>query len=309
VNETSRHLTETLGETPFQIGVIVLTYNQAELLRTCLDSVISQKLNAADLKIYVIDDASTDGTRDIIEEYVNNYPNLIIPIFYEVNQYQNGNPPEFPVMKRIEASHIAFCDGDDYWIDVYKLEKQIQLFRTDNSLAIVHTDYYFGKVADDNINIISRSLKDRKKAVGIRSAQDLIQGNDIKKSTALFRKTAIDFSFLGKCAGVRAQDWLVAVSASSSGGIYFIDEPTVLYRVSSDASFQSLNQEEKLRIKDEVRWFCATNLPEGELRHKFRKFLFHQEVRKLISKNPLYKTVRPLVMLTRLLKLTAKRWT
>ena len=309
MNETNNHLIDTIGETPFKIGVIVLTYNQAELLRTCLDSIISQKLNTADLKIYVIDDASTDGTKDIIGEYVNNYPNLVVPIIYEINQYQNGNSPEFPVMRSLEASHIAFCDGDDFWIDNHKLQKQIQLFTEENSLAIVHTDYYMGRSINGKIDFVSRSQKERAKAFGTKNAIDLIQGNDIKKSTALFRKSAIDFSFLQKCIGVRAQDWLVAVSASSSGGIYFIDEPTVLYRVSSDASFQSLNQEEKLRIKDEVRWFCATNLPEGKLRHEFRKFLFRQEVRKLISEHPFYKIIRPFVLLTRLLKFNAKSWT
>ncbi len=291
----------------FTIGVVVLTYNQESLLQTCIDSIMSQDLKSAKMKIYIIDDASTDSTKEIIRQYASNYPNLVIPIFHETNQYQNGKSPEFPVIECLDVSHIAFCDGDDYWIDNQKLEKQIQLFTDDSSLALVHTDYVFGKMMDGKISHLHRTNKDREKAARIKSSKELIQGNDIKKSTALFRKSAIDFTFLQKCVGVRAQDWLVAVSAGSHGGIHFVDEQTTCYRVSNMASFQTLDREERLKVKDEVRWFCATNLPEGELREEFRSFLVRQELRKKISENPLYRFIRPFMIFIRNVRNSEKR--
>jgi hypothetical protein len=125
----------------------------------------------------------------------------------------------------------------------------------------------------------------------------------------MFRASTLDFDLLGRCIGIRAQDWVIAIGASSKGGVFYIEDLTTCYRVSNNASFQALGQDEKLRIKDEVRWFCATNLPEGELRREFRKFLFRQEVRKLISEHPFYKIIRPFVLLTRLLKFNSKRGT
>jgi len=289
-----------------EIAVIVLTYNQETILHECLDSVLSQKIDSAKLKIYVIDDASTDQTKFVIEEYHRKYPDLIFPIFHETNQYQIGNAPEFSTLKSITSSHVAFCDGDDFWTDELKLEKQIQKFLQDESLSIVHTDYCFGKKINSVIQYQARNKRDKQKARKIKSSFDLIQGNDIKKSTAMFRASALDFGLLDKCIGIRAQDWVIAVGAGSKGGVLFIEDSTTCYRVSNAASFQSLNQEGKLRIKDEVRWFCATNLPEGELRNAFRKFLFRQEIRKLISEHPLYKIIRPFVLLTRFLKFNTK---
>lgn len=307
MNEINKGMRDPQSAAPFKIGVIVLTYNQESLLQTCIDSIISQELKSAEMEIYIVDDASTDSTKDIIERYASIYPNKVIPVFHETNQYQNGKSPEFPVIECLDVSHIAFCDGDDYWIDNQKLEKQIQLFMEDNSLAIVHTDYFFGRGRDSKIDYVNRTNKERKKASIIKTSNDLIQGNDIKKSTALFRKSAIDFTFLQKCIGVRAQDWLVAVSAGMNGGIHFIDEQTTCYRMSTEASFQSLDQKERLKMKNEVRWFCATNLPEGELRDEFRYFLIRQEIRKLISENPLYRGIRPVVHLIRYLKNSAKK--
>ena len=292
-----------------EIAVIVLTYNQETILHECLESILSQKIDSAKLKIYVIDDASTDETKFVIEKYHRRYPHMIFPVFHETNQYQIGNAPELSTLKSITSSYVAFCDGDDYWIDELKLEKQIQKFLQDDSLSIVHTDYCFGKSINSIIHLQARNERDKQKAKRIRNSFDLIQGNDIKKSTAMFRASSLDFDLLERCIGIRAQDWLIAIGAGSKGGVFFIEDSTTCYRVSNAASFQSLNQEGKLRIKDEVRWFCATNLPEGELRYAFRKFLFRQEIRKLISEHPLYKIIRPFVLSTRLLKFKAKNWT
>ena len=297
-----------LGRDPkhHEIAVLVLTYNQENILHECLNSILSQKLDSAKLKIYVIDDASTDGTKFVIEKYQKKHPDLIFPIYHATNQYQIGSTPELSTLKSITSTHVAFCDGDDFWIDEFKLEKQIQKFLQDDSLSIVHTDYFFGKKVNSIIHLETRNEKDKEKAKRIKNAFDLIQGNDIKKSTAMFRASALDLDLLGRCIGIRAQDWVIAIGASSNGGVHYIEDSTTCYRVSNNASFQSLDQEEKLRIKDEVRWFCATNLPEGKLRNEFRKFLFRQEVRKLISNHPFYKFIRPLVLLSRLFKFNNK---
>ena len=71
-----------LPDSNLEIAVIVLTYNQEEILHECLDSIVSQKLDSAKIKIHVIDDASTDGTRSIIKRYQRAYPALIFPVFH-----------------------------------------------------------------------------------------------------------------------------------------------------------------------------------------------------------------------------------
>lgn len=283
----------------YQVTVLVLTYNQESILGRALHSIIHQKVTLANFKIIVIDDASTDGTKEVIEGFKNQFPDLVKSKYYLSNQYQMGGAPEFPVMEELDTDFIAFCDGDDFWPDQYKLEKQLEEFHRIKSLAIVHTDYFLGKAEQEEVSFIRRTQKDRNKAMNVRSSFDLVYGNEIKKSTAMYRKKSIDFDFLRKSKGIRAQDWLVSVSAGTNGGVYYIDEPTTVYRLSDGASFQSLTQQEKLEIKDEVREFCSIYHPDKKLRKHFRRYLLKETLRKKIRDNYVYRPIRPLVIICR----------
>lgn len=117
------------------VSICSLTYNQAPYIRQCLDGFLMQKTNFK-FEIIIHDDCSNDGTTDIVREYAERYPDIIVPIIQTVNQYQNGN-------KRILASfvypvargkYIALCEGDDYWTDPLKLQKQVDFLES-------HPDY------------------------------------------------------------------------------------------------------------------------------------------------------------------------
>lgn len=71
-----------------------------------------------------------DGTQNIIEEYQKKYPDIIKPIYQTENQYSKGVKVGFVYnYSRAKGEYIAFCEGDDYWTDPYKLQKQIDFFR------------------------------------------------------------------------------------------------------------------------------------------------------------------------------------
>ena len=102
-----------------------LTYNQCDYIRQALDGFLMQKTNFRYI-ISVHDDASTDGTQDIITEYARKYPDLIKATLEKENQYSKHDGS----LRRIVESHlqgkyVAFCEGDDYWTDAYKLQKQV----------------------------------------------------------------------------------------------------------------------------------------------------------------------------------------
>lgn len=116
------------------VSVCCLTYNHENYIRECLDSFIMQKTNFA-FEVLIHDDASTDKTADIIREYEVKYPNIIKPIYQTENQYSKGVKPTFEFnFPRAQGKYIAMCEGDDYWTDPLKLQKQIDFLEA-------HPDY------------------------------------------------------------------------------------------------------------------------------------------------------------------------
>ena len=82
-----------------------------------------------------MDDASTDGTADIIREYEKKYPEIIKPIYQKENQYSKGLKPGYQNRARAKGKYIAMCEGDDYWIDEYKLQKQVDFLENNPKYA------------------------------------------------------------------------------------------------------------------------------------------------------------------------------
>lgn len=102
-----------------RVSIIVVTYNHANNIAKCLDSLIEQKTRFP-YEILVADDASTDGTSDILKKYAQRYPDIIIPIIQERNI---GPGPNFEsALRCAKSEYLAYCDGDDYWCHPEKLE-------------------------------------------------------------------------------------------------------------------------------------------------------------------------------------------
>ena len=110
------------------VSICCLAYNQKSYIEKTIESFLAQK-TSFDFEIIIHDDASSDGTQDIIKKYAEKYPYKIIPIFQEQNQYSKGveNSITF-CYPRARGKYIALCEGDDYWCDESKLEKQVAIF-------------------------------------------------------------------------------------------------------------------------------------------------------------------------------------
>lgn len=110
-----------------KISICCLTYNHEKYVRQTLEGFIKQKTEEP-FEILIHDDASTDGTVEIIEEYRKRYPNLIFPIYQSENQYQKGKKMNYEFQfVNARGTYIAMCEGDDYWTDEYKLQRQYEI--------------------------------------------------------------------------------------------------------------------------------------------------------------------------------------
>ncbi len=109
------------------VSITCLVYNHEKYLRNCLDGFVKQK-TTFDFEVLVHDDASTDGSQQIIREYEEAYPNIIKPIYQTENQHSKGVQIQYAYQfPRAKGKYIAFCEGDDYWTDEYKLQKQFDM--------------------------------------------------------------------------------------------------------------------------------------------------------------------------------------
>lgn len=110
---------------PLMVTIRCITYNHEPYIRQCLEGFVMQKTNFR-FEAIVHDDASTDGTAAIIREYAEKYPNIIKPIFEAENQHSKRDGSLTRIMDAyMNGKYIAMCEGDDYWIDPLKLQKQV----------------------------------------------------------------------------------------------------------------------------------------------------------------------------------------
>lgn len=122
------------------VSICCITYNHEPYIRQCLDGFMMQKTTFP-FEVLIHDDASTDGTADIIREYEIKYPDIVKPIYQKENQYSKGiaisRTYNYP---RAKGKYIALCEGDDYWIDPLKLQKQVDFLETHSEYGLIRTN-------------------------------------------------------------------------------------------------------------------------------------------------------------------------
>lgn len=128
---------ENIGNSKPLVSVCCITYNHAPFIRRSIEGMLMQQTTFP-IEILIHDDCSTDGTTEIVKEYAAKYPDLIFPLYEEVNQYQNGKAGEidFYNYKRACGKYIAYCEGDDYWTDPLKLQKQVEFMEAHEEYSI-----------------------------------------------------------------------------------------------------------------------------------------------------------------------------
>src|SRR5690554_1577899 len=117
------------------LSICCLTYNHKPFIEKAINSFLTQKTNFS-FEVLIHDDASTDGTSEIVKAYESKYPSIIKPIYQTENQWSKGlrSITVNYNFTRAKGKYIAICEGDDYWTDPHKLQKQVDFLES-------HPDY------------------------------------------------------------------------------------------------------------------------------------------------------------------------
>lgn len=211
------------------VSICCLTYNHAPYVRECLDGFLMQQVNFP-IEIIVHDDASTDGTQDVLREYKEKYPDLFHLILQTENQYSKGKhvTTEF-LFPKARGKYIAFCEGDDYWTDSHKLQKQVDFLEShpDHSLCCHRTDRYI----QDEKKFWPRMPPVQIKGEGISfKLQDWIRwGYVFQTSSVIIRRHSLDIAFLQSFKN--NLDIHLFYSSLENGMGYFMKDLMSIYRI------------------------------------------------------------------------------
>jgi len=122
------------------VSICVVSYQHKNFIKQCLEGILMQHVDF-EVEIIVHDDASTDGTADIIRKYEREHPNLIKAIYQTENQFSRGVKPMIEIVYPLtKGKYIALCDGDDYWTDPLKLQKQVGFLEANEEYSMCAHD-------------------------------------------------------------------------------------------------------------------------------------------------------------------------
>lgn len=243
------------------VSVCVLAYNHEGYISQCLESILSQKTNFI-FEILIHDDASVDKTADIIREYEQKYPNIIKPIYQKENQYSKGVKVSFThQFQRAKGRYIAMCEGDDYWIDPDKLQKQIDFMEQHADVSMTFHD---ALVIDDKGKIIETCTRyNESRFVPV---EDMIYGGGLFCPTAslVFRTEYIQNSYPDFCLDCHVGDYPIQLYMASKGYIYYFNEQMAVYRKgSSDTSWTKTFEREPVSSAKVNKWLSEFRMLEG----------------------------------------------
>ncbi len=234
------------------VSVDVITYNHKNYIRKCLDGILMQKTNFK-FEVLIHDDASTDGTADIIREYQEKYPDIIKPIYQTENQFSKGisisKTYQFP---RIKSKYVALCEGDDYWTDENKLQKQVDFLENNPDFAIC---FHPVKVEwDDNREdeTIYPSPKKRFNKT-VLTLDDLLRRNFIQTNSVVYRWALADGNYDKMPTGILPGDWFLHLLHAKTGKIGFIPDVMGVYHRHSGGIWTGCGKEDA--------WFLRCGIP------------------------------------------------
>lgn len=205
------------------VSISCITYNHAPYIRQCLEGFLMQKTNFK-FEVLIHDDASTDGTEEIIREYKSRYPDIIKPIYEEENQWVKGRRGSLTFnYPRAKGKYIALCEGDDYWTDPLKLQKQVEFLEAHPDFSMCFHGAEIVTDLGDVYKNLYKNLESRE-----YSGEEILE-NWIVPTASVILKNYKNKSILEDKRFVFG-DIVLFLWAAENGKIYCINEKMSVYR-------------------------------------------------------------------------------
>lgn len=266
---------------PPLVTISCITYNHKDYIKEAIEGFLAQETTFK-IELLIHDDASTDGTGEIVKVYANKYPDIIFPIIQSSNQFSKDlkirNTFHYPIAK---GKYIALCEGDDYWTDPLKLQKQVEFLEGNEEYGLVHGECHF--YYEDTRKWEYNANKNLSNSLIIVSKKELFYrlvdaDYKIRTATVLFRRDLL------KKRPPNAKSFLMGdtpmwLDFSQLTKFKYFDEVFAVYRILSNSASRSKNKKRQYRFNlsmAEMRvYFCYKyNYPVNEkLKKRYNKAL------------------------------------
>lgn len=244
------HIARISKEKKPLVAIQCMTYNHELYLRDSLEGFLMQRTTFP-FVVIVHDDASTDSTTNILIEYAKKYPDIILPIIEKENQYSKGNGSVTKIMtiacEATRAKYIAFCEGDDYWINPYKLQIQVDFLES-------HSEY---SMCFHNVEIKQQEIKE------LTSINHYVKNKDYLAEEVLSDWIIATCSVLMRFECVKNKpnnnnfivgDNVLWASCLSIGKLKGLNDCMGVYRQVNSGWTAQANDSRRTRYKTSIKW-------------------------------------------------------
>lgn len=248
-----------------KVSVLIITYNQHKFIRKAIDSALEQQTTFP-IEILVGDDFSSDGTREIIQEYERQHPGLVIGVLHPRNMGKNGGINFLETLKLAKGEYYALMDGDDYWTDPLKLQKQADFLDAHPDYSTVFNNALI--TYEDGAPSHLLNAPDTKDSFTV---DDLIGEDEIwfmATSSTMYRNNIKEYPawFRDSSSG----DIPRLILKAKLGKIGYIPDVMSVYRKNrAGASFHD-NERDELFLRNRIRMYSDIN---RELDFKYNRTL------------------------------------
>ena len=234
------------------VSICCITYNHEKYIAQAIEGFLMQRTDFP-IEVLIHDDASTDRTSKIIRSYEENYPTLIKPIYQTVNQYSKGIKPtlkyNFP---RAKGKYIAMCEGDDYWTDPHKLQKQVDFLESHQDCSICF--HNVNAIYEDGLHEAREMCSPDQKRIS--TLEDLLLKDFIPTCSILFHRDKLydvsDF-FTSQLQG----DWIIEIMLAQQGDIGYCSDVMAVYRTHNSGIWSGLSHIS--RLKEKIKFYKCIN--------------------------------------------------
>lgn len=244
------------------VSICCIAYNHEQFIQDALEGFLMQQTTFP-IEIVIGEDCSTDGTREILKDYAKRFPNQFQLLLQEHNIGATAN--FLATIKACKSKYLALCEGDDYWTDPLKLQKQFELLEKNPEYSGCFHDAY--KLNEETGVLSQMSGRRHPSSHNTFSTEDLVQGGLISTCSFFFRRDSLS-SYPDSFRDLPTGDIPLFVLVSQKGEIGFINEVMSVYRIHNQGVWSGSSIEIKSK----------QNIQVNEILDRYLDYKYHEKI-------------------------------